>query len=339
MKFIVVALGLGLSAGALAHHSTQEYQGDMEMVAEITRVQWANPHLRLTVERQDGATGPEEWQLEAMDIASLARQGVLVGAIEPGVVVRLAGHPSTARDRRMFVTNVLLPDGVELLLRARTQPRWSERVVGGTFLDNESAIQTDLSDRPEGIFRVWVRSEINFEHEELLEPPLTDSAVTALSTLEQQDRSCDVIGMPETMARASGLHPFEFVQRDNQILIRLERNDVVRVIQMDGEANTDDQTSDPLGYSRGRWDGNTLIVTTTNIDNPISSIFRDQDGIPQSEEAKIIERFTLSEPDTRLTYDIEISDPVNLTRPVSADGFIVWEWVPGRRVAKFECED
>lgn len=65
-----------------------------------------------------------------------------------------------------------------------------------------------------------------------------------------------------------------------------------------------------LGASRGRWDGETLVVETTNFTDATS--FRGSD-----EHLRVIERFTLSGPDA-LLYEFTIDNPGIFTRPWTA---------------------
>ena len=88
----------------------------------------------------------------------------------------------------------------------------------------------------------------------------------------------------------------------------------------------------PWGIRWDAGDGNTLIVRTTRVNWP----YFDSIGIvPQSEAVEIAERFTLSDDETRLTYDLEVSDPATFTAPVSAR----WEfgWRPDMVVEPFDC--
>jgi hypothetical protein len=62
-----------------------------------------------------------------------------------------------------------------------------------------------------------------------------------------------------------------------------------------------------FGDSWGRWEGNTLVVETTNI-NP-DHAFR---GIPYSDQGKVIERLTRVDDDTIL-YEFTVDDPTNYT--------------------------
>ena len=64
----------------------------------------------------------------------------------------------------------------------------------------------------------------------------------------------------------------------------------------------------------GRWEGNTLVVETTRINYP----FFNQSGIRQSEDVRTVERFALSDDQTRLDFSMTIIDPQVFTEPATA---------------------
>ena len=71
------------------------------------------------------------------------------------------------------------------------------------------------------------------------------------------------------------------------------------------------------GDSRGHWDGDSLVVMTTNLDHRVSalqpwSVFNSRSG--SGEGLTLVERFTRVDADT-LEYEIEVSDPQMYTRP------------------------
>jgi hypothetical protein len=84
----------------------------------------------------------------------------------------------------------------------------------------------------------------------------------------------------------------------------------VRIIPLDGRPHAPQAIRQWMGDSRGRWDGNTLIVTTTNFTD--KTIFRGS-----SANLKIVERFTRVDPDT-LDYQFSIDDPESFTRSWTA---------------------
>ncbi|MYF70176.1 MAG: hypothetical protein F4181_09550 [Proteobacteria bacterium] len=93
-----------------------------------------------------------------------------------------------------------------------------------------------------------------------------------------------------------------------------------RTIHMNGAGSP----SQPrMGRSVGRWEDRTLIVETRDI---ADWRYIDDVGAPQSEDALIDERFTLSEDGTDLSWSARITDPVNYSEPVIMEH--AWTWLP-----------
>ena len=340
-KTLPLPVLLLVSVQPLAHHSRGEYDMDtwVEIEAMVTSVQWRNPHLRFTVEREvDGTI--EVWDLEGQDLNSVTRRGVPRNAIEEGMFVKLAGWPSTLREHHLAVNNFLRPDGLEVIVRQNVSPRWSDRFVGGGDWIVDESVQPASGST--GIFQVWSRRIRNAQGDRsaVQDPPLTEAGRIGRDDYDADVNDpalvgCTPRGMPGAMSAAGSLHPFEFVQDGEDILMRLEAFDNVRRIHMSPDASAANQPTSHLGYSVGRWEGDTLVVTTTGIDWPISRFFTPV--VPQSSEVEFVERFTLIEAGTRLVYDVTITDPVNLTEPVSAERYFVWGTRPGIDVQPYEC--
>ena len=324
---------------AIGHHSTAEYDRSvvMEFDGEVVRVIWRNPHVRLTVKTQRDDGTEELWDLESGDVNSMDRRGIRRDLVMVGDTVKVAGNPSTRRELNLSVTNILLPSGTELLVRGNRQPRWSTNYVG----DGDWIVDESTTDEPEGIFRVWTPYGRNIPAF-VDNPPLTESARAAFAAYDKlaDDPALDCIptGMPRAMTSSGGVHPLEFVQSDEDIHIRMEIFDNVRVIHMGSAANPEEQPYSHLGYSVGHWEGDTLVVTTTRIDwpyfdlNPIPL-----QGVPQSRAVEMVERFTLNDDETELDYDLTVSDPATFTEPVLAPSLFTWQWQPGVEVEPYEC--
>jgi hypothetical protein len=86
-----------------------------------------------------------------------------------------------------------------------------------------------------------------------------------------------------------------------------------------------------FGFSRGRFDGTTLVVETERIQKQTF----DPDGGPQSESMKLVERFTPNADNSRLDYRITVTDPVYFTRSFDLTRYFVWK--PEMTVAKYNC--
>jgi len=324
---------------AAAHHSTAEYDDDTitESEGTVVGVLWRNPHVRLTIstEALDGES--QVWELEGMGVMRLDRAGIPRDLIGVGTTVRFAGNPSTRRSRHMYVTNVLMPDGEEILLRTTAKPRWSQDIVsidGGPAVDPAAA----ASDRPEGIFRVWVPAG-NRPPDWASDPPLT---AAARNTRERYDAivddpllDCTPPGMPRVISRSGG-HPIRFFERGSDIVLGNEYFGLERVIHMNPGYDPSAAAPGPLGHSQGRWEDGALVVTTTRIDWPWFQLYG-LEGVPQSPAMEIVERFRPSESGDTLAYDITATDPATFTRPVTAEGYITFRWEPGLDFLPYEC--
>jgi hypothetical protein len=100
---------------------------------------------------------------------------------------------------------------------------------------------------------------------------------------------------------------YTIVQTPGYVMILAEMVHDARIIRLGEPSSLPDEMRPWFGDSRGRWEGNTLVVETTNI-NP-DHWFR---GAPFSKEGRVIERFTRVDSETIL-YEFEIDDPVIYT--------------------------
>ena len=87
-----------------------------------------------------------------------------------------------------------------------------------------------------------------------------------------------------------------------------------------------------MGDSRGRWDGDTLVVETTNFNGRTGSYWRNGDGNPTSEALRLVERFRLGDPQT-LQYEVRVEDPETWTQPWTVafslprdDDYVIYEY-------------
>lgn len=133
---------------------------------------------------------------------------------------------------------------------------------------------------------------------------------------------CVQYGMP-TMMSAAGGYPIEFIHRPEQLTMIYEVESETRRVYMPGHGVAPEKRL-PVrqGYSEGVWDGDTLVVTTTDMTDGI-----DQRTYPHSDQAVIVERFKLV-PDAKvgkiLEYQATMTDPVFYTEPVS----FTKKWMP-----------
>jgi hypothetical protein len=336
----VVALACVVPAPALlAHHSTAEYDSTkfVEAQGEVTKVLWQNPHVRLEISTQRFDGVAHLWLLEGQNPTDLDRARIPRDIIKVGQTVRFAGNASTRRERRMYVTNVLLPDRTELVLRANAAVRWSP----DQYLSHRQATIDEAraaADRPEGIFRVWLPTS-SVTPEWAAHPPLTAAARAAWQRYDavRDDPviDCTPPGMPQVITR-SGRYAIRFVHMGDDVVLKNEYRELDRVIHISATGEAAARAPTPLGYSTGRWDGDTLVVTTTAIDWPYFQLYG-LEGVPQSLEMTIVERFTPSADGQELVYDLSATDPQTFTRTVTAEGYRIFRWQPGFEFLPQDC--
>jgi hypothetical protein len=91
-----------------------------------------------------------------------------------------------------------------------------------------------------------------------------------------------------------------------------------RVIPLDGRAHPSGNVRMYMGDSRGHWEGNTLVVETTNFTDKTSiggnGVAYNGQGGRNSKDLKIVEKFTRTGPET-LKYEATIDDPKTWVRP------------------------
>jgi len=339
VRSAILAASLVVTAipiSAAAHHSRAEFaRGTMhEIEGEVVEVVWRNPHVRLRVDVRSVDGSAEIWELEAGDAGTQARRGLTADYINVGDRVRAAGLMSDRRDNLLTLEYVLLASGTELVFRDG-ESRWSNDYIGGS---RAQTAPTPVADTiGEGLFRVWFRMA-GTPYEVLEQPPLTAAALAAWQAYDplRDDPVLDCVlpGMPRVITMA-GSRPIAFEQRGADILLISENYNLERLIHMDADADLNEIEFTPLGYSRGHWEGDTLIVTTTRISWPFFEL-PPLYGVPQSEEMEVVERFTID--GERLVYDFRAYDPVNFTAPIEANGYFVWRSEPDIRIRTNECE-
>jgi len=108
---------------------------------------------------------------------------------------------------------------------------------------------------------------------------------------------------------------YQIIQSRDYVVIQLEMMHDARIIPLDGRPHLDANIHQWLGDGRGHWEGDTLVVETTNFKNmpgPTSQIR----GVTTDANLRLVERFTRVAPD-RINYEVRVEDPTVWERPWS----------------------
>jgi len=122
------------------------------------------------------------------------------------------------------------------------------------------------------------------------------------------DAKCYLPGVPRITYMP---HPFQLVQTPAKTTILYEYVHAVRHIYTDGTPHPRGPIDWWMGDSRGRWDGDTLVVDVVHFND---QTWFDKAGNFHSEELHIVERYRFLDRD-HLDYHVTVEDPKTFTRP------------------------
>jgi hypothetical protein len=200
------------------------------------------------------------------------------------------------------------------LLSGVTDPQTAVRQTS-TIVDPPNGRLPGLT--PEGLRRsALMRSSWSLSPEEV-------QTWDAVEDFDSWDR-CITRGMPTSMMAYRYNNGIKILQAPGMVVLSLEMIHEDRIIYTDGRAPLKPVHRHYMGEPRGRWEGNTLVVETTNYRPGPSGtnlgVYGTPSGIaggnrwPVSEQMKTTERFTRLNNDYIL-YEMKVDDPIVMTRP------------------------
>ncbi len=127
---------------------------------------------------------------------------------------------------------------------------------------------------------------------------------------------CITRGLPVSMLPRNYNNGLRIMQSPGYVVIVLEMAHEVRIIPTDGRPALDPSIKQWLGESRGRWEGNTLVVETANFNGRPAMTNAGVPGspplTPNTENMRFIERFTRTDDET-IEYQMTVVNPEVLT--------------------------
>src|SRR5580765_5750816 len=127
-----------------------------------------------------------------------------------------------------------------------------------------------------------------------------------------EDRSlydrCITRGLPGSMMPAIYGNSYRIVQGRGYVAIQYEMIHETRIIPLDGRPHVGRNIRLDMGDARGHWEGDTLVVETTNF-HP-RSVYRQANP----DTLRLVERFTRVSPD-KVKWSVTVDDPTTWTRP------------------------
>jgi hypothetical protein len=171
----------------------------------------------------------------------------------------------------------------------------------------------------------------------IVEVPFTDKgkaffeAAQATQSKDDPEGFCLPPGVPRMMYTP---YPTEILQLPNRIVFVYEGGaHVWRNIWLDGRPQPKDPNPTYLGYSVGKWDGDTLVVDTIGLND---RTWLDAAGHGHGEQLHVTEKFTRTDSNT-LKVEATIEDPEFYTKPWT----VVTQatWYPNQEIIEYICQE
>jgi hypothetical protein len=223
--------------------------------------------------------------------------------------------------------DIYTPDEAEAAIKAAAA-REAEQTEPGTTADVHYDFSQFGLDRSQSTFARNLRTSLIVDPPDGKMPPVNaqgqkraqDRAAARKAAGGQYDAvenmpigsRCIIMGGAGPPLMNAGYNAnYQIVQSAGSVMILTEMIHDVRIIPLDGRSQPHQNVRQWVGLSRGRWEGDTLVVETTNFNG--KNAFRGA-----SENLKVTERFTRVADDT-IQYRFTVEDPATWDRPWTAD--------------------
>jgi len=230
-------------------------------------------------------------------------------------------------ERPKGVTKEFYTEAEAREMERRAAQAESEQTAPGTIADVHYDFTQFSLDRNQSAFSHDLRTSMIFDPPDGRIPPMTPQGQKrAAEAIERRkrvgrwdmaesndldDRCLMMLGSGPPMLNTGYNNNYRIVQAPGYVMILVEMIHDARIIPVDGRSHVSPQIRQWMGDARGHWEGETLVVETTNFNgkNPL----RDS-----SENMRVIERFTRVSDDT-IRYTFTIEDESTWVRPWSAE--------------------
>jgi len=144
------------------------------------------------------------------------------------------------------------------------------------------------------------------------------------------ESKCYLPGVPRIMYMP---HPFQIFQKPGQITMLFEYVHATRSIYTNGSQHPPGHIDWWMGDSRGRWEGDTLVVDVVHFNN---ETWFDRAGNFHSEQLHLVERFTPLDRD-HITYEVTVEDPKVFTEVWRMSMILYRHREPNAQLLEYEC--
>jgi uncharacterized protein DUF6152 len=324
MRFICSALALAAATvAAHAHHSGAMYDQGKRITIEgtVARYEWANPHVYIYVAQTADNGRVIEWEVETFPPAVMRRHGWSPDTLRVGDAISVTGMPARNADDA----------GIYPMLIQRAGGTLYEVMAGTQRLSTASSTDAAAANGLDGTWETLLAMNVvmRFAQSDL---PLTEAGAAALAGFDDRTMNPGIDCIPNAPPLFMIDPDIKRISTGNSVISiggYLEE----RTIHMDVTTHAGASPS-VQGHSIGRWEGSTLVIDTTHFaDHRTGNGYA---GVPSGSMKHLVERLTIDEGGTSLTYAFELSDSEFLAAPVA--GRVQWSHRPDLDFVREACD-
>lgn len=320
-SLLACSVALAMGPAANAHHSAAAFntQEEVTVTGVVTEYSFRNPHVYMTLEvaNPDGST--HEMEVEAGAGSVLNPLGFTRDSVAVGDEVRIMGNPGRRDPQGLLLGRELYKDDgsyYPLNISSRSIYEDSEATadsIAGTWFSPRTSFFAFL-----GGAGSWPINEKGREIMGDVDPRATPQ------------KDCIPIAVPALM-----FYPVAntITVEDQRVVMKVDWMDSERVIHLDGRAHPSAGETFLHGHSVGHWDGDALVVETTNFSEHPMGL---STSLPGSTQKKVTERFELGDDRKTLIYSGTIEDPEYLNGPIEWSG--QWLYRPQMSHSNERCD-
>ena len=368
MKFAVCGL-IALTAALLlistpvtAHHALAAKFDDkkpMTLRGTVTRVDWANPHVHVFINVQNG-NRTVSWAVELESMVDLAKAGWSRDSLKPGNAITVQGPAARNGTQQVWGNSVVVNAGNKKVYDVASAPRPAASPTGPTpkWPDGQPRLgpppgQTGYWGMPAGTGLVQTGSTAPMDANGMLRNLADIDKVApfqrwARDLFELRQRNmlkddpmflyCMPPGGPRQFQLPYGVQFVEDRDRKRVFVFVGSGNRNYRIIYTDGRPQQGQIRGDadnPLYYGRAvaKWEGETFVVDTKGFNE---KFWFSNGGLPHTEQLHMVER--ISRPDLgTLRYEVTVDDPGAYTKQWTASWNL--KWIAGEELPVYYCQD
>ena len=301
----------------------------------VTGSAWPDPHVCVTLGAADEQGWTRDWTVQMGSTITVARMGWDRDSLTAGERVTIRTHAAVDGRSYGLSNSIVKADGVRLptaFERSSGEPllRVAEPAVGASSGEGRwIAASAKLVSHPGGIDGFF-RARLT-----LTDKAQAQAAQAALDELTVDNPEATRIGRPTPgMIVSTNLFPLEigFVSEDI-IVIRSEYFDDERTVHMDGCGHPASTKRSVGGHSAGQWEGDTLVVDTTDFVDQRSPY---QSGVPSGAHKHVAEQHRVLEGGKRMMVELVLEDSEYIVSVMNQSRELVYS--PQMQMSRFDSD-